>query len=65
MPVIDITLPPDPPNLQVAVKDYLAWMRDPKKPLNHPNFEEVKRRVVFTAISAIEQGKFCKDEEGK
>jgi hypothetical protein len=50
---VDLRLPSYPKTLQRAVKDHNAWMKDIKKPLEHPNFQELKRRVVTLAIEAV------------
>lgn len=53
---VNLSLPPEPANLKAAVKDYLGWLRDIRKPMNHHNFDAIKQRVIFKAIAAIEEG---------
>lgn len=49
-------MPPDPPDLTTAVKDYLVWMKDASMPLDH-RFQAIKSRIVCHAITLVEKGK--------
>lgn len=46
-------VPPEPPTLKVAVKDYLVWLKDPSKNIYGPQFETIKQRIVMRAVDLV------------
>lgn len=56
-PMQQFLIPPEPPNLTTAVKDYQVWVRDQQKPLIGASFETLKSRIVSHAIALVASGK--------